>query len=338
MSLKILITAPFTEEAIDELKGLGLEIVYQPWIVTGNLHLGDSLLETIIEENPDILIVEGDEVKSEIIEGSELKLIGSVRGSPNNIDVEYATSKNIPVIAVPGRNMNAVAELTLALILNQARKIVKADRMLVRDELMVDSFGDFAEFYQSSLGFELKGKTVGIIGLGKIGFEVAKRLRCFGVQLLIYDPYVKADRIEESEGEAVALEDLLRRSDIVTIHCKSTPETKGLLGKEQIALMKESAILINTSRASITDEYALREALKKKEIAGAGLDVFSMEPVDCDNIFLELDNVTVTPHVGGNTRESIERQSRIMVDALKAFVNGKEMEYCLNPEVFRRNE
>ena len=335
MSLKVLITAPFTEEALDELRALSLDVLYNPWLVTGDLHLGDSLLNVIRESNPDILIVEGDEVKREIIDGSELKLIGSVRGSPNNIDLEYATSKNIPIIAAPGRNTNAVVELTLALILNQARNIMKADRMLVKDEYMVDSFGDFAEFYQSTLGFELKGKSVGIIGLGQIGFEVAKKLRCFNVQLLIYDPYVSTDRVEEVKGEVVTREDLLRRSDIVTIHCKSTPETKGMIGKDQIAMMKDSAILINTSRASITDEYALLEALKNKRIAGAGLDVFSMEPVDCDNMFLELDNVIVTPHIGGNTRETIERQSRIIVEAVRAFINGEEIEHCLNPEVFK---
>jgi len=334
MSLKVLITAPLTQDSLDELFRMGLEIEYHPWHATGKLHLSDSLLSIVKDTNPDILIVEGDEVKEEIITESSLKLIGSVRGTPNNVDVDFATSKNIPVVAAPGRNTNAVAELTLALILSQSRNIVKTDRMLVRDEFMVDNFSDFAKMYTSSMGFELAGKTVGIIGLGRIGYEVAKKLRCFGVKLLVYDPFVQVDKLESIDAENMTLENLLRESDIVTIHCMPTPDTKGMLGKEEFAMMKESSILINTSRASITDEYALHDALKNKKIAGAALDVFSMEPVDCDNVFLELDNVIVTPHIGGNTIETIERQSRIILNEIKAFVNGEQLEFCLNPEVF----
>ncbi len=331
--MRVLITAPITESGIRDLRAAGLEVDHKSWFETGKLHMGDSLLQQINEGQYDIVIVEGDEIKEEIVNQTDLKLIGSVRGSPNNISLEAATVKRIPVIAVPGRNTIAVAEHTIALMLAQARNIVRTERLL-RNEFFVDDFKDFANMYTSLMGFELFGKTVGIIGLGQIGFEVAKRLQAFGVELLILDPYTDPVKISEVGGKAVDLDKLLKSSDIVTIHCPSTEETQGMLGTNEFAKMKSSAILINTARASITDEYALLDALKNGIIAGAGLDVFSMEPVDSDNEFLELDNVTVMPHMGGNTRETIQRQTRMIVTSILAFLKGEKPPNILNPEIY----
>jgi D-3-phosphoglycerate dehydrogenase len=333
IGMKALVTAPFTDDSLQELRDAGIEVDYQSWLATGKLFLGDSMLGIITNGNYDIVVVEGDEIKEEVIQGSDLKLIACVRGGPNNISIEAATQKGIPVISAPGRNTRAVAELTISLVLSQARRLTKADRLLVRDEYMVDDFGDFGALYTSTTGFELKGKTVGIIGLGMIGFEVAKLLRVFDVNILVFDPYVAEERLDEADAIKAELDTLLQESDIVTIHVPATEETRGLLNAEKLGLMKSTAILINTSRASVTDESALFEALKAGKIAGAGLDVFSMEPVDCDNIFLELDNVTVTPHIGGNTRETIERQSEMLTKDIKAFLDGKMPKYILNPEV-----
>ena len=330
--MRALITAPLSDESLEELKSEGLEVDYQCWLETGKLHLGDSLLSVIKDGDYDIVIVEGDEIKEEVIEGSDLKLIGSVRGNPNNISVPAATARKIPVISVPGRNTNSVAELTIALILAQARNITTAERLL-KSEFFVDDFKDFGKMYNQLTGFELKGRTVGIIGLGQIGHEVAKRLQAFEVDILITDPYADQNKVNAVEGSVVELEELLKQSDVVTVHCPPTDETRGMLGAKQFELMKETAIFINTARASITDEYALMDALKTGKIAGAGLDVFSMEPVDSDNEFLELDNVTVTPHMGGNTKETILRQSTVIVANIKAFLRGEELTHILNPEV-----
>lgn len=331
--MRVLITAPFTEAGLKELRDAGLEVDHHSWLETGKLHMGESLLQTINDGAYDIVIVEGDEVKEEIIEQTELKLIGSVRGAPNNISLHSASAKNIPVIAVPGRNTIAVAEHTIALMLAQARNIVAAERLL-KNEFFVDDFKDFANMYTSLMGFELSGRTVGIIGLGQIGFEVAKRLQAFGVEILVLDPYAEASKVKEVSGRIVVLDELLKHSDIVTIHCPSTEETRGMLGTKEFEKMKKTAILINTSRASITDEYALIDALKNGTIAGAGLDVFSMEPVDCDNEFLELDNVTVMPHMGGNTQETVQRQTENIVAGILAFLKGEKPPNILNPEVF----
>ncbi|MGY5873769.1 MAG: NAD(P)-dependent oxidoreductase [Candidatus Thorarchaeota archaeon] len=331
--MRVLITAPITASGLNELKDAGLEIDYHNWLETGKLHLGESLLQTIKSGNYDIVIVEGDEIKEEIIEQTELKLIGSVRGSPNNISLQAATAKKIPVIAAPGRNTIAVAELTIALMLAQARNIVAAERLL-KSEFFVDDFKDFGTMYTNLMGFELSGRTVGLIGLGKIGYEVAKRLHAFDVEILVFDPYVDSNIIEKVGGRSVELDELLSNSDIISIHCPSTEETRGMLGAKEFGKMKKTAILINTARASVVDEYALREALKNGVIAGAGLDVFSMEPVDSDNEFLELDNVTVMPHMGGNTIETLERQTQIIVENILAFVKGEQPKNILNPEVY----
>lgn len=331
--MRVLITAPFTESGLSELKEAGLDVDHLSWLETGKLHMGDSLLQTILDGKYDIVIVEGDEIKEEIIEQTELKLIGSVRDSPNNISLQAATAKKIPVISVPGRNTIAVAEHTIALMLAQARNIVATERFL-KNDFFVDDFKDFARMYTSLMGFELFGRTVGIIGLGQIGFEVAKRLQAFGVEILVTDPYVDSKKVKEIGGRLVELDELLESSDIVTIHCKATDDTRGMLGAKEFEKMKKTAILINTARASITDEYALRNALENGIIAGAGLDVFSMEPVDCDNEFLELDNVTVMPHMGGNTAETIQRQSNSIVAGILAFLKGEKPPNILNPEVF----
>ncbi|MHA2425951.1 MAG: NAD(P)-dependent oxidoreductase [Candidatus Thorarchaeota archaeon] len=331
--MKVLITAPFTDEGISELEKLGIEVDYRCWLDTGKLYLGDSIIPVLKDSAADMVIVEGDEVKEEVIENYDLKFIGCVRGGPNNISVTAASEKKIPVVSVPGRNTNAVAELTIALILTQARKI-SAAKDFIKDDFFVDDFDDFARLYKHTKGFELSGKKVGIIGLGNIGYEVAKRLHAFNMEILVFDPYVDDDRISKVSGRAVDLNELLKESDVVSVHCPPNDETRGMLGKDQFSLMKKTAIFINTARASITDEYALLDALKTETIAGAGLDVFSMEPVDCDNIFLELNNVTVTPHIGGNTEQTIERQTDALVKAIKTFMEGGVPENTLNPEIF----
>jgi phosphoglycerate dehydrogenase-like enzyme len=337
MTMKVLITAPFSKSGLKLLEDAGLEVRHESWLDTGKLYLGDKLLPIIKEGGYEIVIVEGDEVKEEVIEGSDLKIIASARDNPNNVSISTATAKGIPVIGAPGRNTNAVAELTLALILSQARRIVTADRLL-KNDFMVDDYSDFAQMYKTTKGFELNGRTVGIIGLGKIGYEVAKRLLAFGAEIIVHDPYAPKERLKEANAKDVSLEELLRNSDIVSVHCPPTDETKGMLGAEQFKMMKQTAIFINTARASITDEYALREALKSGTIAGAGLDVFSMEPVDCDNEFLELENVIVTPHIGGNTVDTVERQSMMIARDITAILNGGRPEFVLNPEVLRKEE
>ncbi len=334
--MKAYITAEFSPEALEKLKEiLQDEIVYESWRSTKNLYFNDEdLIKRLNEIGAEILICEGDNVKKPVIEQTDLKIIGSTRGDPNNIDLETATSKKIPVLYAPNRNTVSVAELSVGLILSLARKLHSIERILhSENEFEVKEFGDYIKYYNKFKGFELRGKTVGIVGLGRIGFTVAKLLLPFGVKFLVYDPYVFSARLNAIQGEAVELNYLMANSDIVTIHCQPTDETDELIGEEQFALMKKNALFINTARASVIDEFALLDALKEKKIAGAALDVFSIEPVDQDNEFLELDNVIVTPHIGGDTFDTNHRHSMMMVDGIEKILNHKMPDNIKNPEV-----
>ena len=336
--MKAFITAEFSLEALEELKlVLNDEIIYESWRDTKNLYFKDEdLIKRIKELGAEIFICEGDNVKKTVIEQVNLKIIGSTRGDPNNIDIETATKKGIPVLYAPDRNTVAVAELTVSLILALARKLHSIERTLHSEkEFEVNEFGDYLKYYNMFKGFELQGKTVGIVGLGRIGFSVAKLLLPFQVKFLVYDPYVNTDRLNAINGEIVDLNTLMSNSDIITLHCPPTDETDDMIGEEQIKLMQENALFINTARASIIDEYALLDALKEKRIAGAALDVFSIEPVDQDNEFLELDNVIVTPHIGGDTLETNHRHSIMMVNAIEQILNNQIPSNIKNPEVLQ---
>ncbi|MCE7738141.1 MAG: class II aldolase/adducin family protein [Candidatus Heimdallarchaeota archaeon] len=334
--MKAYITAEFSPEALEELKKiLEDEIVYESWRETSNLYFKDEdLIQKIKEIGAEIFICEGDNVKKTVLENVDLKIIGSTRGDPNNIDLETATAKGIPVLFAPNRNTVSVAELTVGLILSLARKLYSIERILhTENKFEVNDFSDYIKYYNEFKGFELQGKTVGIVGLGRIGFTVAKLLLPFRVKFLVYDPYVNPTRLNAIQGEEVDLNTLMAKSDIITVHCSPVDETDDMIGEEQITLMQKHALFINTARASVVDEHALLDALKEKKIAGAALDVFSIEPVDQDNEFLELDNVIVSPHIGGDTFETNHRHAMMMVEGIKQILNKKIPENIKNPEV-----
>ena len=336
--MKAFITAEFSQEALNDLKEiLNDDIVYESWRTTKNLYFKDeNLIQRIKEIGAEIFICEGDNVKKTVIEQVDLKIIGSTRGDPNNIDIEAATEKGIPVLFAPDRNTTSVAELTVGLILALARKLHSIERILhSKKEFEVNEFEDYIKYYNFFKGFELQGKTVGIIGLGRIGFSVAKLLLPFRVKFLVYDPYVDQAKLTVINGVSVNLEELLSKSDIITLHCPPTDETDDMIGEEQINLMQSHTLFINTARASIVDEDALLDALKEKKIAGAALDVFSIEPVDQDNEFLELENVIVTPHIGGDTSDTNHRHSMLMVNGIKQILEKQIPSNIKNPEVLK---
>ena len=322
-------------EALEELRNLLQDdVVYESWRDTKTLYFdAEELVNKIKKIQAEILICEGDNVKKEVLENVDLHIIASTRDDPNNIDLETATKKGIPVLYTPGRNRNAVAEMTITLILSLIRKVYKIAQILHSEQFRVESFADYVNYYNIFIGNELKGKKVGIIGLGNIGFEVAKRLKAFEVEFLIYDPYIQKERLEFIHGELVDLETLMKNSDIISIHCPPTDETDGLVGQRQISLMKPTAFFINLGRASIVDQNALYNALKAKKIAGAAIDVFDLEPVDQDNEFLELDNVIVTPHIGGDTFETNHIHSMMIVEGIRKIISNKIPTNILNPEV-----
>ncbi|MBO3842652.1 MAG: hypothetical protein FGF48_09615 [Candidatus Brockarchaeota archaeon] len=332
---KCLITATFTEEALARLSQR-VDVIYEDWRKTGRIYFGDELADKINENKVEILVVEADQVTADVIEGTNLRFIGACRGTPYAVDVAAATAKGIPVVHAPGRNSQAVAELTIGLMVALLRKLVYAQRMFMRG-VSYETNRDFQDVYNALEGGEIHGKKVGIIGLGDIGTRVAKILLSFGASILVYDPYVSDDKILSAGGKRVTLNELVKQSDIITLHVRLTDETYHIIGKEEISMMKPSAVIINTSSPGTVDDQALLEALRQGRIAGAALDVQENEPVDSSNPFLELDNAIVTPHIGGNTRETVERQSDLIVGDLFRFLNGDKPLHLLNPEIYQKS-
>lgn len=328
--MKALITADLTEPEINRLK-VKMDFIYESWRESGLLYFDeDDLIEKL--KGIDIFICEGDNVKKRVIEESSLKIIGSCRNDPNNIDIITASEKNIPVIYTPKRNSESVADLTVCLILALARNLTQIDKYLHSEDFDIVNLEDWVKDYKKFQGIELSDKTVGIVGFGNIGTLVAQRLIPFGVNLLIVDPFIDETKVKEF-GKLVNLEELMQNSDFVTLHLPPVEETNNLINEKMISLMKSSAYLINTAKGSVLDYRAFKRALIDKKIAGAALDVFPLEPIDEDNEFLKLDNVIVLPHYGGNTGNVIKRHSKMVVDDVLLLLDKKSPKYIANPGV-----
>ena len=333
MRMRILVTATLDEWGIERLGRFG-ELSYEAFADKKRLLAGRKLVRAL--EGFDVFVTEVDQVRAKVLAQLErLQVIACCRADPVNIDVDTATEMGIPVLRAPGRNAQAVADLTLALILMSMRNIPQAMDIL-RQEGGPQGMVKMAVAFFELKGNELWDKTVGIIGLGAVGREVAKRLRGFDTRLIVHDPYVPEDVVEGWGARRVDLDTLLLESDVVTVHAALTGETKGMLGRRELGMMKPIAHFINTARAELTDEEALYEALKEGKIAGAALDVFSQEPLPPDHPLLQLPNVIATPHIGGNTHEIPAHQSRIVVSDLERLFQGEEPLHVANPETLQR--
>ena len=311
-----------------------MEVAHEDWRVRQAIYFdGSKFAERIRLLGADVLIVEADLVHAEVLESCPLRMIGCCRGDPVNIDLELATRKGIPVFHTPGRNADAVADLTLAFMLMLPRHLPQVAETFQGGGPAFERTGDFLEMYNRFTGVELGGQTVGLVALGAVGREVAARLRAFKARVLAYDPYVR----QPPEGvELTGLEELLRASDFVSLHAPVTAETQNLVSRERLALMKPSAYFINTARAALTDEDALYEMLVAGRLAGAALDVLQNEPLQGGNRFLSLPNVIVTPHLGGATHDVVRHQSDIVVDAIESYLRGERPRWIANPEVLEK--
>ena len=248
----------------------------------------------------------------------KLKYIGLLSTGYNVVDIEYAKEKNIPVCNVPTYSTLAVAQLTFALILEIYNRVALHNDAVHAGEWANSS--DFC-FWKTPL-IELGGKTIGIIGFGKIGNAVAKIADAFGMNILCYVPR-KKEAPAIKNFKFVSLDELLRGSDIVSLHCPLTPETEKMVNADFISKMKKNAILINTSRGAAIDEDALAKALKNGDILAAGVDVLSCEPPRKDNPLLSCDNCIITPHIAWAGYETRQRLVSIVYDNLKSFLDGK---------------
>ena len=283
--MKILICDTLNSKVLDRLQSLGECI---------DISSSESKEQDLVSEIDDAeiaVIRSSTNLTKEIIEkANNLKIIARCGVGVDNIDVEFAKSKNIKVTNSPSANLISVVELTIALIINAARKINLSDTHLK------DGKWNRKEF----IGMELSGKQLGIIGFGKAGRLVSDRMKSFGMSISFYDPYVKD---WDGPEKSLELDELLSTSDVISIHVIKTEETENLISKEKLDLLKKNAILINTSRGGVLDEDYLIELLRSKKLYGAGLDVYSEEPPKNLDNFADI-NLITTPHIGASTNEA----------------------------------
>jgi len=317
---KVLITAPIHEDGVTLLKGVADVHLASP----SQSLIKENLIEAV--KGVDALIVtrSREPVDKDVIkEGTKLKIIARHGVGYENVDVETATKRGIFVTHAPV-NSETVADLTIGMIICLMRKIHLADELVKSGAWYRDRSLDVP-----LIGADIYGKTLGLIGLGRIGLNVAKRAKCFNMKILYYD-VVRKEEIEEKLGvEYRRLDDLLRESDIVSIHVPLTKETENLISERELKLMKKTAYLINTSRGRVINQDDLYHALRKGLIAGAALDVFREEPIPPDEPILKLKNVLLTPHIGSATIECRRRQALT--------VQGEIPEHLINPEVLERS-
>jgi D-3-phosphoglycerate dehydrogenase len=270
-----------------------------------------------------VLICEADECKGPVLD-LDLEAIGSTRGDPTNVDVAGATARGIPVLRAPGRNADAVAELTVGLLLAATRGIVAADRDVRSGE--VYRGGEIP--YQRFRGWQLAGRAVGIVGLGAVGRATAWRLAGLGMEVLTADPF--------ADDATHTLDDLLPRVDVVTVHAAVTPDTVGLMSEARFAAMRPGAVYVNSARAALHDLDALIAALVSGHLAAAALDHFEGESLPVDHPLVGMGNVVLTPHIGGATYDTEANHTRLMADGLAALVRGERPANLVNPEVLDR--
>jgi D-3-phosphoglycerate dehydrogenase len=298
------------------------DVVYEPFIEQQPLRLynDEQLAERMQAEGASIVVCEGDRVGPATLDLKPV-VVGATRGDPTNVDVAAATERGVPVLHAPGRNADAVAELTVGLLFAAARHVVPADK----DVRAGDTYKDGTIPYQRFRGWEVNGRTAGIVGYGAIGRALAWRLEGLGMRVIAYDPYAKE--------AAYSLDDLLAESDVVSMHAPVTPDTMKMIGEKQFAQMKEGAIYLNAARAALHDVDALVDALQSGHLASAGLDHFDGEVLPPDAPLAQLKNVVLTPHIGGATYNVEANHAQMMADGITAILNGDKPKNCINPDV-----
>jgi len=303
MSMKVLVCDPIDPEGIEKLKREGFKVDVKSSIVKDEL-------EKIVSEYDVLVVRSRTKVTREIIErGKRLKVIGRAGTGLDNIDLEVAEKKGVTVVNTPEAPADSVAELTIGLMLALVRRIAFADRSMKEGRWLKKELK----------GLLLKGKTLGLIGFGNIGVRVARIAKEIGMKILITKRTPPSpELLERFEAEFVPLEDLLRRSDIVSVHVPLTQETDCMIGSREISLMKDGAFLVNTSRGNIVDEKALLDALRSGKLGGAALDVYEFEPPKTLEL-IRLSNVVCTPHIGAQTRESQKAASIMLAEKIIQF-------------------
>lgn len=329
MSVKpdLVITAAFDPVQIDDLREHFTVHSVEPSIAGGSLSSRgiDDLLSTA-----EVVITELDQVdEASLAKAPHLRAVVSCRANPVNVDIAACTSRGIPVLTTPARNAEVTADLAFTLLLMTVRHAGQAERWLRDGNWSSD---DVFEPYSLFRGIQLSGRTLGILGGGAVGKGVLRRARGFGMDVMVYDPFLSEGAFGD-EARIAPLDDVLANSDIVTLHVPLMEETISLLGARELSLIRPGSFLINAARAALIDEEALVSAVTERRLAGVGLDVFWQEPTTTDHPLFASDIVTMTPHIAGASDDVIREHSRIAVDGLTEWREGRQPKTVKNPEV-----
>jgi len=310
--VKILVADPLAEEGIEALR--------RQAEVDVKIKLKPEELKSIIGDYDALIVRSETKATSDIIEaGNKLQVIARAGVGLDNIDVEAATRKGIVVVNAPTGNTIAAAEHTIALMMALARHVPQANARLKSGAWQRSDY----------IGTELRGKTIGVVGLGNVGSAVARRAQSFEMRLIGYDPFVSSDYAHNLGVELVSMEKLLKESDFITLHLPLTSDTKGLIGTKELAKMKPTARIINCARGGLVDEEALFKAVEAGKVAGAAVDVFVKEPVT-DSILFKSDKIIVTPHLGASTTEAQASVALEVVEQVLAVLKGQPARYAVN--------
>ena len=309
---KVLVTDQIAQDGIDLLRTEAeVDVRLNP--------SPDELLK-LIKGHAAIVVRSGTKVTADVIAASDvLQVIGRAGSGVDNIDLDAATQRGIVVVNAPTGNTLSAAELAIALMLAMARQLPAAYTSL--------RSGSWER--QKFIGVELRGKTLGLLGLGQVGMEVARRTRGMEMRVIAHDPYVAQERAQSLGVELLSQDEVLGQSDFISLHMRVTPQTRDLIDDEQIAKMKRGARIINTARGELIDDAALLRALDSGQLAGAAIDVFREEPPG-ENPLLSHDKVIVTPHLGALTEEAQERAATDVAEQVLAVLRGEPARYAVN--------
>ncbi len=310
---RVLVTEKLAQRGLDLLAESGSEVDEQ-------LGLSPEDLVSAVVGADALIIRSATTVTAEVLAaGTDLVVVGRAGIGLDNVDVAAATDRGVMVVNAPQSNILSAAEQAMALLLAQARNIPQAHSALVAGKWERSKW----------TGVELYGKTLGVVGLGRVGALVAQRAMAFGMHLVAYDPYVSADRAKHMGVDLMGIEELVAEADFVTIHLPKTPDTIGLFGRDLLAKAKPGLRIINTARGGIVDEEALADAIKDGQIQGAGLDVFSKEPTTESPLF-ELPSVIVAPHLGASTAEAQDKAGVTIAEQVILALNGDFVPFAVN--------
>jgi D-3-phosphoglycerate dehydrogenase / 2-oxoglutarate reductase len=298
-------------------------VTYDPWIDQHPLRIWDGvkLAERVDELGASVLVCEADFVSGEVLE-RPLRVIGSTRGDPTNVDVAAATARGIPVLRTPGRNADGVAELTVALLFAVTRHVIPGDRDVRANELYTG--GSIP--YQRYRAWQVAGRTAGLVGLGAVGRAVRWRLEGLGMRVISYDPF-------SDQATHQSLEAMLGEADVVSMHAAPTPDTLGMIGAAQFDAMRDGAVYLNSARGGLHDLDALVAALQAGHLSGAGLDHFDGEHLPAGHPLIDMTNVVLTPHIGGATYDTEVNHTAMIAEDIRRILAGEVPLHCVNPEV-----